>query len=1009
MDVKKIGKTVGVLRNATVLTRTDICDAVYIETDYKWDAGVPHVDESWKKLEHDTSMTGIDAHYWVRMCFSTPARTRKDAEVYFDLFTGREGQWNARNPQGLVYIDGKIVQGLDTNHTDVHLEFGRDYEMYVYMYTGMQGGDFCFRPTLKVINKNTEGLYYDMKIPYDTLDCLDVNGEDYVKVITHMLCACNILDLSVIGSGAFDASVSEARHYLKEEFYEKVCGKGDIFVNCIGHTHIDVAWLWTLAQTAEKAQRTFGTVLELMKEYDEYMFMSSQPQLYKYVKQNAPELYARIKERVKEGRFEPEGAMWLEADCNLSSGESLVRQIMFGKRFFKKEFDVDSKILWLPDVFGYSAAMPQILKKSGVDKFVTSKISWNDTNTIPYDRFMWEGIDGTRVFTAFITAQEYSFGKIERGTTYNSDLTPACVAGARMRLKQKQYTDGAFVSFGYGDGGGGPTREMLENQRRLAYGIPGIPKTEIGSIGKYLEREREKFDEASEKLRKTPEWCGELYLEYHRGTYTSMAKNKKNNRRSEYLLQSTEQLSCAAGILTGVQYPQSGINESWETVLLNQFHDIIPGSSILEVYEDSDRDYARVRKFGETACDRALESIAASVEKAGVLVYNPNSFETSGIIELDGKCAYVKDIPSMGYKVLDESELLRESDIAVRVDRIENRFYEITLDEKGNITSIFDKENARDVTVRGELANCLEVFEDQPYDYDNWELSSYYKQKKQVLDTASKVEVFDEGARKGLVITHEYLSSTIVQKVTLYDELRRIDFDTTIDWKESHLVLKAAFPLDIHSDKATYDIQFGSLERNTHSNTSYDAAKFEVCAHKYADISEYGYGAAILNDCKYGYNAERNVLKLTLLKCGTYPNPNADKEIHKFTYSLLPHAGDHRAGGVIKSAYELGRPLVARKAVGGGKLKADFSLLSCDRENIIVETFKKAEDSDALVFRAYDAYNCKSMPTFDFGFDIKAAYLCDMLENKQKELEVRDGRVTLPVSNFEIVTIMLER
>ena len=488
-----------------------------------------------------------------------------------------------------------------------------------------------------------------------------------------------------------------------------------------------------------------------------------------------------------------------------------------------------------------------------------------------------------------------------------------------------------------------------------------------------------------------------------------MAKNKKNNRKSEFLFQSAEQLASVASINCGTEYPQADINNSWETLLLNQFHDIIPGSSIEEVYKESDKQYAQIRKVGENIVGNSLDSIANNVKSAGTLVYNPNSFKASAPVCINGKTVFAENIPPMGYKVLSDAELYSASKSSVTPTLIENRYYKITLDNNGNITSIYDKEYGRDVTIPGELANALEAFEDLPYEYDNWELSPYYKQKKQNIDTAESVKEFCDGAASGLMITRRFLSSTITQKLTVYDNSRRIDFDTVIDWKESHIVLKAAFPLNIHSDKATYEIQFGSTERPTHSNTSFDAAKFEVCAQKYADISEYGYGAAILNDCKYGHNTERNVLKLTLLRCGTWPNPNADKEIHEFTYSLLPHGGDHREGKVIQNAYLLNRPFMTATAAGGGKLPDTYSLLSCDKENIITETFKKAEDTDAYVLRAYDAYNCKSRASFTFGFEVKKAYLCDMLENKISELEVKNNTLTLDFKNFEIITVLLER
>ncbi|MBQ7822150.1 MAG: alpha-mannosidase, partial [Clostridia bacterium] len=507
------------MQRLAISSFTEIDDFKFKESGYKKDSPIPAVDESFKPLHYGTVLEGGDKHFWMHTILKTPPCPAPDTKPVFSLCTGREGQWNSLNPQCLIYIDDLPVQGLDTNHTNYDLEFDKKYDIYVYMYTGTEAGHIYFRPSLQIINTEVEALFYDISVPYESLSCLEPTSDDYAITLKYLLMACNMLDMREYYSESFYSSVKKAREFLMTEYYTKVCGNSKSTVTCIGHTHIDVAWLWTLSQTEEKVQRTFSTVIELMRKYPDFVFMSSQPQLYKYVREYAPELYKQIKERVKEGRFEPEGAMWLEADCNLSSGESLVRQIMFGKKFFKEEFGVDSKILWLPDVFGYSAAMPQILKKTGVDKFVTSKISWNEFNTLPYDIFMWEGIDGSKIFTSFITAREHSFTGSQRQTTYVAKLTPQFVIGARKRVQQKQYINSAYVTFGYGDGGGGPTREMLENHERLKYGLPGIPKTVIEPIGNYLERLKSEFDKACTELRKTPSWCGELYLEFHRGTY----------------------------------------------------------------------------------------------------------------------------------------------------------------------------------------------------------------------------------------------------------------------------------------------------------------------------------------------------------------------------------------------------------------------------------------------------------------------------------------------------------
>ena len=1005
---KKIGKIVEVLEELLVLEKTPLENCVMKETGYKKHDRCPKVDDSWQDLKFGDFFDGVDKHYWIYTKIKTPKRKTEHQKIYFDVKTGREGQWDSCNPQGLLFLNGKAVQGMDINHTDAELQFDTEYDLYLYFYTGMAGGKFLFEPSLKIVDTKIEQLYYDIRVPFESLSCIDETDDNAVTTAKYMEMACNILDLRIPYSDEFYESFDKAIAFLKNEYYEndKVCGRDDYEVTCIGHTHIDVAWLWTLDQTEEKAQRSFATVLKLMENYDDYVFMSSQPQLYEYVKEFEPELYEKIKQRVKEGRFEPEGAMWVEADCNLSSGESLVRQVMFGKKFFKDEFDVDSKTLWLPDVFGYSAALPQILKKSGVDKFVTSKISWNDTNQLPYDVFMWEGIDGTEIFTAFITAQNYQ-PHGERYTTYVCDITPTMTKGTRHRLQQKAYTNRSMMTFGYGDGGGGPVRRMLEFHRRLKYGIPGIPKTVIESSTDYLRKLESDFVKASKDLNKMPKWVGELYLEFHRGTYTSIAKNKRNNRKSEFLYQTAEQTSVIANKLLGLEYPKATIDAGWKTILLNQFHDIIPGSSIVEVYNESDRQYAKIKEAGDLTIATAFDKIAGAVDKsAGKIIYNPNSFETNGYVEIDGKCAYVDSVPALGWKTVQTPDFSNE--VKINGSIIENKYLVVKLDENGFIASIYDKENGREVVECGKAANALEAFEDLPYTYDNWEIASYYKQKKWDVEGLVSIEPITEGARAGFRIERKFLNSTIVQNMYMYNDSRRIDFETKIDWNEKHIILKAAFPVNVHTDKATYETQFGYVERPTHENTPYDAAKFEVCAHKYADISEDDYGVALLNDCKYGHNTEGNTLKLTILKAGTYPNKEADLGEHILTYSLYPHAGNHKQGRVVQEAYALNKPLAVFDAKGDGSLENTFSFVSCDKENVIIDTVKKAENSDAIVIRAYDAYNRRTKAEFTFGIDVKKAYLCDMMENKIKELPVENNKVTLDVSTFEIVTLMVE-
>lgn len=966
----------------------------YAPCEYKT-ANVPDSSTVWLPFDTESQICGKDCHFWFHKKIKTPAK-ENCSELFFEVVTGKEGEWDAANPQCTVFIDGKTVQALDVNHTELKLDFDKEYDMYIYFYVGMTSAKVNMIPSFKVLDTKINKLYYDLQVPCDALYCIDDASYDYVKLIKCLDEATMLLDLRDVYSDDFYKSVDETIEFLDRELYHGICTGSAASVSCIGHTHIDVAWLWTLRQTVEKAQRSFSTVLNLMERYPDYKFMSSQPQLYKYVKLTDPELYEQIKQRIKEGRWEVEGAMWLEADCNLTSGESLVRQILFGKRFIKEEFGVDSKILWLPDVFGYSAALPQILKKSGVDRFFTAKLSWNKTNEMPHNTFIWEGIDGSEVFTSIIDG-------------YVNILKPDALKMFWDSYKDKKYTDSNLITFGFGDGGGGPTDVMLENYERLKYGIPGLPKAEMKTAKEFFDKTEKDFYENSEKLKVMPKWVGELYLEMHRGTYTSIAKNKRNNRKSELLYQSAEAAGVICGELTGKAYPQEDINKNWETILLNQFHDIIPGSSIYEVYEDSDKQYAQIINEGEQIYSSMVDEIKNNINsEEGIFVYNPNYCNMSGVVKADGKYIYVSDVPALGWKVIKDAAIPENVHVHGRV--AENELIRITLDENANIVSIYDKEAEREVVKSGYLANRLEVFEDYPHVYDAWEIDSYYKQKMWTVDNLQSVEEFNDGCRAGFKVVRRYGKSLIEQKIVIYEKSKRIDFETEIDWHEDHVLLKAAFPLDIHADKATYEIQFGHVERPTHTNTSWDEAKFEVCAHKWADISEYGYGVSLLNDCKYGYNAEGSTLKISLLKCASYPNPQADRGHHSFVYSLYPHAGGFREAQTVREGFALNKPMRAEHIrATAGTLPDSFSFVNCSCENVVIDTLKKAEDSSDIIVRAYEAYNSRAKAVFEFGVDIKEAWLCDLMENEQKKLETDGRRVFVDIGNFEIVTLKIKR
>ena len=981
----------------------DIENAEYVLADgYKEDNSFPT--SGWQIFPKGQLLSGSDAHYWIRSSFKTPA-VGDNKYLMLRTTTGYEGRWDATNPQGLLYLNGYMTQGLDTNHTDAYLEADTEYVAHNYFYIGLIDTTVACNMTVLEFDKRIEKLYYDFKTAFDVCELFDKNSDEYISIMSVLDRASMLLDMREVYSDAYYDSIEKAITFIDEELYGKLCStEGKPVVNCIGHTHIDVEWMWAREQTREKIQRSFSTAKALMDKYPEYKFILSQPELYHYLKEEAPEKYDELKQLVKDGRWEPEGAMYLEADCNLISGESFVRQIMQGKKFFKDEFGKDNRILFLPDVFGYSAALPQILKKCGIDHFVTSKISWNDTDTVPVDAFMWEGIDGTEIFTNFITSQEYRGYGIRRNTTYVGMLTPSQVKGTWNRLQQKDYTNRAFHVFGFGDGGGGPTKDMLERYTRLSKGYPGMPVAEMEFLLPHLDKEKEEFDESCEKLRRIPKWTGELYLEFHRGTYTSIAKNKRNNRKSEFGLIKAEGLSYIDKLFGG-SYDAEGLYHNWNLVLHNQFHDIIPGSSIESVYEHTDKDYAEVASFCDGIEEEKLNSIAEKVSSdGGILVYNPLGFARKGTVKAGGKTVEIENIPAFGWKVVKLSE--PETKVTVNGLTAENSYYTMRLDKSGRIVSLFDKRVGREVLKNGEMGNELHAFEDFPMTYDNWEISDYYKQKMWVLDEEAEIEPIFDGSRAGFSVTKNYMHSCIKQNIWLYSDNTRIDFDTDIDWHEHHQILKAAFPLDVHTMSATYEIQYGHVTRPTHHNTSWDEAMFEVYGHKWVDLSDSGYGVSLLNDCKYGFSTEGSTLCLTMLKCGTDPNPDADQGKHIFTYSLMPHIGDFRDAGVIHESYSLNQPLsFVEIDAHDGTLPAEFSLVSDNADNVIIETVKKAEADDGMIVRLYDAFDKRADVTITVADGFKKAYLCDLLENAVSELEFDGKQVTVPVSNFEIVTL----
>ena len=1027
---ERIGKMLEYLQEQVYPKQVAIPSYKMIRTDERC-LDVNNLDtSSWTEITNQELWGGHREYYW----FETVVTISEEFDgewVGYELKTGKEGEWDATNPQFSIFVNGVRVQGLDVNHREIILaepaKAGDTYRIVLSAFTGDQNFSLKMNSSLKVLDRKTEKYYYDLEVPYQSARLLNTEDQAYITIIQALNESLNLLDMRKEGSKEYYQSLEKAQEYITKEFYEKYCdGEKSPIIYCVGHTHIDCAWLWTLRVTEDKAVRSFSTVLELMKEYPEYVFMSSQPQLYKYVKKNAPDVYEQIKERVKEGRWEPEGGMWVEADCNLTSGESLVRQFLFGKRFFKEEFGVDNKILWLPDVFGYSAAMPQILKKCGIDYFMTTKLAWNEFNKVPYDTMNWEGIDGSEVFTHMITTLGVGQPETSFFTTYNGMLHPDAIMGGWDRYQNKDINNDILISYGYGDGGGGPTRRMLETSKRMEKGIKGVPKVRQAFARTY-------FDELHEKVKdskRLPTWIGELYFEFHRGTYTSMARNKRGNRKSEYAMMELELLSVLAEN-AGKAYPTEELNRMWEMILTNQFHDILPGSSIHEVYEQTKKEYAEIAETSAKLIGERMEALCGTKDES-VTVWNTLGHRRNDVVVLgetaaeamtdgttvypvqqtkDGAIVYAENLPSKGYQVLrPTSGAAAETPFAVTEAgegyTLETPFYTIQIDANGEFTSLFDKENDREVLQSGTTGNELRIYEDKPLQYSAWNLDIFHTEKSWKVEGVRRMEWTENGpVRATLEIEREVMDTVIRQQIHFYAKDRRIDFETYVDWKFAEHVLKVHFPVDVHSDEATFDIQFGNVTRKLHTNTSWDQARFEVCGHKWADISEGSYGVSLMNDCKYGYSMKNRVMTQTLIKSGTEPNLTADQEEHFFTYSLYPHAGTWREAGTEQEALNLNVPA---KAVAGAAEKDRMEFLSVDKRDVVLETVKKAEDGDGVIVRLYEVENARTKVTLHCAEAIASAEETDLLENPiEGALGVKENEIELTIKPYEIRTIRI--
>jgi alpha-mannosidase len=920
--------------------------------------------------------------------------------------------------EGQVWVDGEPTQGISPNHRDVLVAApavgGERVELFIeaaanppadaadpgpLLLADPDGAPQLVlrRCHLAVVDREAEALVRDWALVAELATW--VGGARAEACGAALDRACRSIEAGDVGADA----VRAARHELVSVLTMPNPGPGPVHL-AVGNSHLDTAWLWPLRETHRKAARTFSTAVTMLDREPDYRFAASQPQQLAWIRDEHPGLWQRIRDHVRHGRFDVVGAMWIEPDCNLPSGESLVRQVVLGKRFWRDELGVDSDGLWLPDVFGYSAAMPQILRQAGVDWFVTQKLSWNDTNRFPHHTFWWEGIDGTRIFTHFPPAD-----------TYSGDLSiPQLLHGERS-FAQRDVRRCSLYLYGHGDGGGGPDQDMIERARRLR-DLDGVGRVELTGAADAIARIR--AEGADDEL---PVWVGELYLELHRGTFTTLGAIKKGNRELEGALRDTELFAWAASSLTGEPVPAAELDQAWRTLLLHQFHDILPGSSIHWVHQDTLTAHAEVRAVTDEILGRSLGAIAGRVDtglaERPVLVANSLPWARDEVVEVDGGLHRVS-APPCGWAVADLAasapvDAAPVTPVTAGPGWMDNGLLRVEWDDAGLLRSIRHLSSGREAVAPGGAANLLQLLEDHPRDWDAWDIDRDAFDTAVDLIAADTVELVEiSPLRATLRIVRAFGRSRIDQRVQLSAGSGRVEVHCDVDWHEDHQLLKVAFPLDVRAATARHEIQFGHVERPTHRNTSWDAARFETCAHTWVDLSEEGFGVALLNDGKYGHDVLGNVVRLSLLRAPTWPDPLADRGRHRFAYALFPHAGPPTTAGVIAEAHAFNAPLrlvpLDPSTGDGAPLPGRRSLVTVEGPGVVISAVKVADDADGTIVRLHEAFGGRRRVTLHV-LGVSAAERTDLLEDPvaADPMPVHDGCVELDLGPFELVTLRL--
>ncbi|MCE9560208.1 MAG: hypothetical protein K8R88_14815 [Armatimonadetes bacterium] len=871
----------------------------------------------------------------------------------------------------------------------------------------------CF---LTCIDPAFEQFFYDYFFAYELAKSIPDTDPGHATLVRALNEICNRYQHDQ------PASLQKARKVIKDAL-GSLTGEVKHTITACGHAHLDTAWLWPLDITHLKMAHTTANQLYNMERYPEFVFSHSQASQYEWLENEYPELMTRVKQAAAKGQWEPVGSMWVEADCNQTGSESLIRQFLYGRRYFKKHFGTTTDDMWLPDVFGYAASLPQILNKFGIKYFLTQKISWNQFNKFPHNTFWWQGIDGSRVWSHFPPAD-----------TYIGDCSPGQLLASVKQHKDHARSDQSLYLFGWGDGGGGPTEQHLEMIRRARQSAM-LPDIQLAK------KAVDFFREAYKGSKDLVTWAGELYLELHRGTLTTQAANKKGNRESEFLIRDAELLHCFTSE-SPKSYPGKEIERIWKLILLNQFHDIIPGSSVPEVYVDSDRDYADIRKASHELIQSALTAIGGKFNTEGFerpyalfqnatlpgqgsipwsdtevpasLVCGDERLPVQLVEDFDGtKLVFQTPTDALaGVTVGDfcSSGTSHRSRLKAGNRKLENGELSVRFDAFGNITSIATLEDRSiEYVEAGKLANLFQILDDNPLFWDAWDVDIFSFETAQDLLKSESFEIVERGpVRVAVEVVKKFGKSTIRQRISL-GPTPGIRFDTEIDWLEDHKMLKVAFPLNLNAPRATYEIQFGHVERATHQNTTWDMAKFEVCAQKWMDVSEGGHGMALLNDCKYGHDVIGSTMRLSLLRSPKAPDNKADMGVHRFTYVLMPHYDGIVHSDVIAAAYSLNSPLrSAPLDVHPGANMDAQKLVAVDTRHVIVEAVKKAEDTDGLIVRLYECHNTRGSAELSRAGSISQAWLCDLNETPLQELEVIDGRLSFDYKPFEILTLLVK-